>query len=86
MVTGNPRMNGVPVIAIVDDSRWPTRSTSTRGRKLNAHTDPTIRRIDLTVARLLLTHNQLSPERRPAYEEARKRLQRARVRRFRQLR
>ena len=53
---------------------------------MNAHTDATLRRIDLTVARLLLTHNQLSPERRPAYLEARKRLQRARVRRFRKLR
>ena len=52
---------------------------------MNAQTDPTLRRIDLTVARLLLTHNRLSPERRPAYLEARKRLQRARVRRFRQL-
>ena len=52
---------------------------------MNAQTDATLRRIDLTVARLLLTHNQLSPERRSAYLEARKRLQRARARRFRQL-
>jgi len=52
---------------------------------LNAQTDATLKRIDVTVARLLLTHNQVTPERRPAYLEARKRLQRARVRRFRQL-
>jgi hypothetical protein len=52
---------------------------------LNAETDVTLKRIDVTVARLLLTHGRVSPERRPAYLEARKRLQRARVRRFRQL-
>jgi hypothetical protein len=52
---------------------------------LNVQTDPTLRRLDITVARLLLTHHQLSPERRPAYLEARKRLQRARVRRYRKL-
>ncbi|HMH54586.1 MAG TPA: hypothetical protein VK548_30405 [Candidatus Acidoferrum sp.] len=52
---------------------------------MNLQTDPTLRRIDITVARLLLTHHQLVPERRPAYLEARKRLQRARVRRYRQL-
>lgn len=52
---------------------------------MNAQTDATLKRIDVTVARLLLTHNQVTPERRPAYLEARKRLQRARVRRFRQL-
>ena len=47
--------------------------------------DTTLRRIDLTVARLLQTHAQLPEARRPAFLEARKRLQRARVRRFRQL-
>ena len=52
---------------------------------MNARTDPTLKRIDLTVARLLLTQAQLPPERRPGYLEARKRLQRARVRRYRQL-
>jgi len=53
---------------------------------LNAETDATLRRIDLTVARLALTHALVPPERRPAYLEARRRLQRARMRRFRQLR
>ncbi len=52
---------------------------------MNAETDATLKRIDVTVARLLLTHDRVSQERRPAYLEARKRLQRARVRRFRQL-
>jgi hypothetical protein len=52
---------------------------------LNARTDETLKRIDLTVARLLLTHGQVPPERRSGYVEARKRLQRARVRRYRQL-
>jgi hypothetical protein len=52
---------------------------------MNAATDATLRRIDLTVARLMLTHDQLPEERRPGYLEARKRLRRARVRRFRQL-
>jgi hypothetical protein len=59
--------------------------TATKEDTLNLQTDPTLRRLDITVARLLLTHHQLSPERRPAYLEARKRLQRARVRRYRQL-
>ena len=52
---------------------------------MNAQTDSTLRRIDVTVARLVLTHYQVPLERRPGYLEARKRLQRARVRRFRQL-
>jgi hypothetical protein len=52
---------------------------------MNAATDATLRRIDLTVTRLLLAHAQRPQERRPAYLEARRRLQRARVRRFRQL-
>lgn len=52
---------------------------------MNSETDSTLRRIDLTVARLLLTHAHLPEKRRPAYLEARKRLQLARVRRFRQL-
>jgi len=52
---------------------------------LNAETDATLRRIDLTVARLLLTYHQVPPERRPGYLQARKRLHLARVRRFRQL-
>jgi hypothetical protein len=52
---------------------------------LNAQTDSTLRRIDLTVTRLVQTHNQVPPERRSGYLEARKRLQRARVRRFRRL-
>jgi hypothetical protein len=53
---------------------------------LNAATDATLRRIDLTVTRLLQTHDQLPTARRPGFLEARKRLQRARVRRFGQLR
>jgi len=52
---------------------------------LNGLTDSTLRQIDLTVTRLLRTHEQRPPERRPGFLEARKRLQRARVRRFRQL-
>jgi hypothetical protein len=52
---------------------------------MNAASDSTLRRIDLTVARLLLKYNQLPAERRLGYLEARKRLLRARVRRFRQL-
>jgi len=52
---------------------------------LNASTDATLRRIDLTVDRLIRTHDQRAPARRPGFLEARKRLQLARVRRFRQL-
>ena len=52
---------------------------------MNANTDSTLRRIDLTVTRLVHTHDQLPPTRRPGFLEARKRLQLARVRRFRQL-
>ena len=52
---------------------------------MSTQNDDTLRRIDATVARLVLTHQQVSAERRPGYLEARKRLQRARVRRFRQL-
>jgi hypothetical protein len=52
---------------------------------LNATTDATLRRIDLTVARLVQTHEQLPAARRPGFMEARKRLQLARMRRFRQL-
>jgi hypothetical protein len=52
---------------------------------VNATTDSALRRIDLTVTRLLQTHDQVPPERRPGFLEARKRLQRARVRRFREL-
>ena len=52
---------------------------------MNATTDATLRRIDLTVARLVQTHAQLPTARQPGFLEARKRLQRARVRRFRQL-
>jgi hypothetical protein len=52
---------------------------------MNAASDSTLRRIDLTVARLMLTHDRLPVERRPGYLEARTRLRRARVRRFRQL-
>lgn len=53
---------------------------------MNAATDPTLRRIDLTVARLVLTHEQVPVERRPGYLEARNRLRLARMRRFRQIR
>jgi hypothetical protein len=60
-------------------------SKARRRSELNATTDATLRRIDLTVTRLLQTHHQLPPDRRPGFLEARKRLQRARVRRFRQL-
>ena len=52
---------------------------------MNASTDATLRRIDLTVTRLVLTHTQRPPARRPGFLEARKRLQVARMRRFRQL-
>jgi hypothetical protein len=51
---------------------------------MNAATDATLRRIDITVARLVLRHYQLPPERRPGYLEARRRLQLARMRRARQ--
>jgi hypothetical protein len=53
---------------------------------MNAATDATLKRIDLTVARLVLTHDRVPLERRPGYLEARKRLRLARVRRFRQIR
>ena len=53
--------------------------------KLNAETDATLRRIDLTITRLVLTFYQVPSARRAAYLEARRRLRRARVRRFRQL-
>jgi len=53
---------------------------------LNAQSDATLRRIDATMARLLLGHSQVPSARRPAYLEARRRLQLARMRRFRQLR
>lgn len=52
---------------------------------MNNETDSTLKRIDLTVARLVKTLHQVPEERRPGYLEARKRLQVARVRRFRQL-
>jgi hypothetical protein len=52
---------------------------------LNAATDATLRRIDLTVTRLVRTHDLRPSARRPGFLEARKRLQMARVRRFRQL-
>ncbi|HEU5193552.1 MAG TPA: hypothetical protein VFW70_02340 [Methylomirabilota bacterium] len=52
---------------------------------MNAATDATLRRIDLTVLRLVRTHDLRAPARRPGFLEARKRLQQARVRRFRQL-
>ena len=52
---------------------------------MNAKTDSTIRRIDMTVRRLLATHDQLPEERRAGFLTARKLLQRARVRRFRKL-
>ena len=52
---------------------------------MNAKTDSTLRRIDLTVTRLVQTHHQVPTARRPGFLEARKRLLRARVRRFRQL-
>jgi hypothetical protein len=51
---------------------------------MNAATDVTLKRIDLTVARLTLTHDQVPPHRRPGYLEARKRLRLARMRQFRQ--
>ena len=52
---------------------------------MNATTDATLRRIDLTVMRLVKSHAQLPAARQPGFLEARKRLQRARMRRFRQL-
>jgi hypothetical protein len=52
---------------------------------VNAATDVTLRRIDLTVTRLVQTYDRLPSARRPGYLEARKRLQLARVRRFRLL-
>ena len=52
---------------------------------MNAQTDATLKRIDVTVARLLLRQHDVPLDRRMGYVEARKRLQRARVRRFRQL-
>ena len=52
---------------------------------MNAASDSTLQRIDRTVTRLVLTYEQVPPERRPGYLEARKRLRLARVRRFRQL-
>jgi hypothetical protein len=52
---------------------------------LNAKTDSMLRRIDLTVTRLLQTYDQVPAPRRPGFLEARRRLQRARARRFRQL-
>jgi hypothetical protein len=52
---------------------------------VNAATDATLRRIDLTVARLVQTHAGRPAARRPAFLEARKRLQAARMRRFRQV-
>ena len=52
---------------------------------MNAETDSTLKRIDATVARLVLTHYQVPPKRRPGYLEARERLRLARMRRFRQL-
>ncbi len=52
---------------------------------MNASTDSTLRRIDLTVQRLVRTHGELHPKRQPGFLEARKRLQVARARRFRQL-
>jgi hypothetical protein len=53
---------------------------------MNATTDATLRRIDQTVARLVLTLDLVPLDRRAGYREARKRLQLARMRRFRQLR
>ena len=52
---------------------------------MNATSDATLQRIDRTVNRLVLTHEQVPVDRRPGYLEARKRLRLARVRRFRQL-
>jgi hypothetical protein len=54
--------------------------------RMNATTDATLKRIDLTVARLVMTIDLVPLERRAGYREARKRLQLARMRRFRQLR
>jgi len=52
---------------------------------LNATTDATLRRIDLTVTRLIRTQDLRPSARRAGFLEARKRLQLARMRRFRQL-
>ena len=52
---------------------------------MNATSDPTLKRIDLTLNRLIMTHGQLPLARRAGYLEARNRLRLARVRRFRQL-
>ena len=52
---------------------------------MNPSTDPTITRIELTVTRLVRTHAELPPERRPGFLEAQKRLEVARVRRLREL-
>ena len=52
---------------------------------MNATTDATLRRIDLTVIRLVQTHDLRPQARRAGFLEARTRLQLARVRRFRQL-
>ncbi len=52
---------------------------------MNANSDAVLKGIDVTVARLVLRSHQIAPERRPGYLEARKRLQAARMRRFRQL-
>lgn len=52
---------------------------------MNATSDAILQRIDRTVTRLVLTHEQVPMDRRPGYLEARKRLRLARVRRFRQL-
>jgi len=52
---------------------------------LNASSDSTLRRIDLTVRRLVQTHAQCPLARRAGFMEARRRLELARVRRFRQL-
>jgi len=52
---------------------------------LNATTDAILRRIDLTVTRLVRTQDLRPSARRAGFLEARKRLQLARARRFRQL-
>jgi hypothetical protein len=52
---------------------------------MNATTDTTLRRIDLTVIRLIRTHDLRPSARRAGFLEARKRLQLARRRRFLQL-
>ena len=52
---------------------------------MNAETDATIKRIDATLARLVLRSAHVPSERRAGYLAARQRLQLARMRRFRQL-